>query len=63
MAARVAVEIREDPALLRPADIRVIYGDNAKLKAATGWEPAYPLARSLRDVYAAARAAEGVAQA
>lgn len=61
MAARVAVEIREDPALMRPSDVRVVYGDNAKLKAATGWEPAYPLARSLRDVYEAARASAGVA--
>jgi len=54
-AARVGVEIREDPALLRPADVSLIYGDNGKLKAATGWEPHYPLARSLRDVYFAAR--------
>ncbi len=53
-AARVGVEIREDPNLMRPVDVPVAYGDNAKLKAATGWEPAYPLARSLRDVYAAA---------
>ena len=62
MAARVAVEIREDPSLLRPADVPVVYGDNAKLKSATGWEPAYSLARSLRDVYDAARS-EGVAPA
>jgi GDP-4-dehydro-6-deoxy-D-mannose reductase len=62
MAAHVAVEIREDAVLLRPSDVPVTYGDNAKLKAATGWEPAYALARSLRDVYAAARA-NGVAPA
>jgi len=63
MAARVPVEIREDPSLMRPADVPVVYGDNAKLKAATGWEPTFSLARSLRDVYAAARAAEGVSPA
>ena len=62
MAAHVAVEIREDAVLLRPSDVPVTYGDNAKLKTATGWEPAYALARSLRDVYAAARA-NGVAPA
>jgi GDP-4-dehydro-6-deoxy-D-mannose reductase len=61
MAARVGVEIREDPSLVRAADVRVVYGDNAKLKAATGWEPTYSLAQSLRDVYAAARAAEDAA--
>ncbi len=54
--ARVAVEIREDPALLRPADVPVLYGDNRKLKDATGWEPRYSLAASLRDVYRAALA-------
>jgi GDP-4-dehydro-6-deoxy-D-mannose reductase len=57
MAAHVAVEIREDPALMRPTDVRVVYGDNAKLRAATGWQPSYPLAQSLREVYEAARAA------
>ena len=61
MAARVGVEIREDPALMRPADVPVIYGDNRKLKAATGWEPHYELARSLRDVYEDARAATATA--
>jgi nucleoside-diphosphate-sugar epimerase len=30
-------------------------GDPAKLHAATGWEPAIPLAAALRDVYADAR--------
>jgi GDP-4-dehydro-6-deoxy-D-mannose reductase len=49
--AHVGVEIREDPALVRPVDVPLVYGDNAKLRAATGWEPAYPLMRTLRDVY------------
>lgn len=55
MAARVGVEIREDPELMRPSDVPVFYGDNAKLIAATGWKPQYALARSLREIYAAAR--------
>ena len=59
-AARVGVEIREDPALMRRVDVPVIYGDNTKLKNATGWEPTYSLARSLRDVYENARAAADV---
>jgi GDP-4-dehydro-6-deoxy-D-mannose reductase len=60
MAARVGVEIREDPALMRRVDVPVIFGDNAKLKSATQWEPKYSLARSLRDVYEDARAVAGV---
>lgn len=55
MVARVGLEIREDPALMRESDVPVFYGDNAKLVAATGWKPAYSLARSLRDVYEDAR--------
>jgi GDP-4-dehydro-6-deoxy-D-mannose reductase len=49
--AHVGVEIREDPALVRAVDVPVTYGDNTKLRAATGWEPSYTLMRTLRDVY------------
>lgn len=36
---RVPVEVRVDPARLRPSDEPILKGDNAKLRAATGWEP------------------------
>jgi GDP-4-dehydro-6-deoxy-D-mannose reductase len=49
--ARVAVEIREDPARMRPADVPISVGDAAKLRAATGWAPRIPLAAALRGVY------------
>ena len=49
--AGVAPVIQVDPARLRPADSPDIVGDNAKLRAATGWEPAIPLLNTLRDVY------------
>lgn len=55
LLARVPVEVREDPARLRPSDVPLAYGDNAKLRAATGWTPQYALDRSLRDAYADAR--------
>ena len=57
--ARVGVEIREDPKLMRAADTVLAYGDASKLRAATGWAPTLPLARSLRDTYDAARGAIG----
>jgi GDP-4-dehydro-6-deoxy-D-mannose reductase len=53
--ARVGVEIRDDPERLRPSDVPYMAGDAAKLRAATGWEPAIRLAAALRDVYADAR--------
>ena len=36
---RVPVEVRVDPARLRPSDEPLLMGDNHKLRAATGWEP------------------------
>ena len=39
-----------DPALLRAADLPVLIGDPSKLRAATGWTAAIPLAQTLRDL-------------
>jgi GDP-4-dehydro-6-deoxy-D-mannose reductase len=55
LIAHIGVEIRDDPALLRPADAPRLVGDSSKLRAATGWEPSFALAMSLSDVYADAR--------
>jgi GDP-4-dehydro-6-deoxy-D-mannose reductase len=57
--ARVPVEIREDPARMRPADVPLSLGDAAKLRAATGWAPRIPLAAALRAVYDDARERAG----
>jgi GDP-4-dehydro-6-deoxy-D-mannose reductase len=55
MIARVAVEIRDDPARLRPSDVPRLVGDSTKLRRATGWVPAIPLGTALHDIYADAR--------
>jgi GDP-4-dehydro-6-deoxy-D-mannose reductase len=49
--AHVPVEIREDPERMRPSDVPVSYGENSRLRAATGWAPERPLSVALRDVY------------
>jgi GDP-4-dehydro-6-deoxy-D-mannose reductase len=49
--AHVPVEVREDPSRMRPADVPLLYGDNAKLRAHTGWAPQIPLRRTLQDVF------------
>lgn len=49
--AHVPVEVRDDPARMRPADVPVMYGDNAKLRAQTGWEPKIALRATLQDVF------------
>ena len=48
--ARIPVEL--DPARLRPSDTPEIVGDNERLRSEVAWEPAIPLATTLRDVYA-----------
>ena len=48
--ATLPVEIREDPARLRPADEPILQGDNTKLCAATGWQPRMPLEESARRI-------------
>lgn len=55
IAAHVPVEVREDPERMRPSDVPIFVGDNAKLRAATGWEPRIAWTRSIRDIYEAAR--------
>ena len=39
-----------DASLVRPGEIAHLVGDNSKLKAATGWSPAFTLDQTLRDV-------------
>ena len=60
--AGVAVEIREDPGLMRQTEISKSVGDPAKLKRTTGWSPKIELADSLTEIYAEARTREVVAQ-
>ncbi|GAC1427363.1 MAG: GDP-mannose 4,6-dehydratase [Candidatus Velthaea sp.] len=50
--ARVGVEIRDDPARMRPSDIPITLGDATKLRERAGWAPSHSLPASLRDIYA-----------
>lgn len=43
-------ELVTDPDRFRPVDIPVLRGDNAKIRAATGWEPEHSIADSLADL-------------
>ncbi len=47
------LQIEQDPTLMRPVDVPVLVGDNAKLHAATGWQPQIPLDQTLSDVLTA----------
>lgn len=48
--AHVPVEVREDPAKMRPVDVPRFYGNNSRLKA-LGWNAIYPLEQSVAEIY------------
>lgn len=50
-----AVEVRVDPARLRPDDTPLVLGSPARLQARTGWTPRIAIDETLRDVLADAR--------
>lgn len=55
--ARVPIEVRVDPARLRPGDYPVLLGDRGRITADIGWEPRIGLRKSLRDLLEYWRAA------
>ncbi|HEY3215251.1 MAG TPA: GDP-mannose 4,6-dehydratase [Candidatus Eisenbacteria bacterium] len=44
------VEVKQDPARLRPSDVPVLLGDNSKFVRATGWQPTIPFEQTLGDM-------------
>jgi GDP-4-dehydro-6-deoxy-D-mannose reductase len=45
--ARIAIE--EDPARLRPSDVKILWADDRKFRAISGWQPRIPFEQTLRD--------------
>ena len=54
--ARVRIEVRTDPARLRPSDNPVLLGDPSRLIQDTGWSPTRSIDDTLRDLLAYWRA-------
>ncbi|MDI6892920.1 MAG: GDP-mannose 4,6-dehydratase [Actinomycetota bacterium] len=46
----VDVEIKRDPARMRPSDVQILVGDHSKFSKATGWEPEIPFENTLEDL-------------
>jgi GDP-4-dehydro-6-deoxy-D-mannose reductase len=46
----VAIEVRQDPARLRPSDVPVLLGSHAKFHEQTGWKPQIPLEQTMADL-------------
>jgi GDP-4-dehydro-6-deoxy-D-mannose reductase len=49
-AAGVRVEVRVDPARLRPSDVPELVGDPGRIQAEVGWTPEIPLRRTVADL-------------
>jgi GDP-4-dehydro-6-deoxy-D-mannose reductase len=47
---KVKIDVRQDPARLRPSDNPVIVGSHARLTADTGWTPVIPIEQTLADL-------------
>ena len=47
---QVKIEVRQDPARLRPSDVPILLGDNSKFVKATGWQPTIAFEQTLRDM-------------
>jgi GDP-4-dehydro-6-deoxy-D-mannose reductase len=47
---KARIEVRQDPARLRPSDVPILIGDNRKFVQATGWQPTIPFEQTLRDM-------------
>lgn len=46
----VKITLREDPARLRPSDVKILWADTTKFHEATGWEPRIPFDTTMRDL-------------
>jgi GDP-4-dehydro-6-deoxy-D-mannose reductase len=44
------ISVEQDPSRLRPSDVRLLWANVDKFKAATGWEPVIPFDRTMADL-------------
>jgi GDP-4-dehydro-6-deoxy-D-mannose reductase len=44
------IEIRQDPARLRPSDVRILWADISKFQQQTGWAPTIPFQQTMQDL-------------
>lgn len=49
-SSKVPVEVRQDPARMRPSDIPVLLCDASRFQQRTGWAPAIPFEQTIQDI-------------
>jgi len=53
--AHCSIQVRVDPARVRPADLLLLVANVSKLRSETGWEPRYRIEETLTDMLNASR--------
>jgi GDP-4-dehydro-6-deoxy-D-mannose reductase len=48
--SRIPLQLENDPARMRPADLPLLVGDPGRLQRRTGWEAEIPMQRTLADI-------------
>ena len=48
--SRLSIQVRQDPARMRPSDVPRRVGDASALQARTGWQPTIPFEQTLLDI-------------
>lgn len=48
--SKVKVEIKQDPARMRPSDVPILIGDATKFREKTGWAPEIPFEKTAEDL-------------
>jgi GDP-4-dehydro-6-deoxy-D-mannose reductase len=46
----VDIQVRQDPSRLRPSDVPILWADDSKFRAQTGWEPQIPFEQTMEDL-------------
>ncbi len=47
--SKIKVEVKQDPARMRPSDVQILLGDCTKFTKQTGWKPEIPFEKTLED--------------
>ena len=43
------IDVQEDPARMRPSDVKILWADDTKFRAISDWQPQIPFEQTLRD--------------
>jgi GDP-4-dehydro-6-deoxy-D-mannose reductase len=48
--SKVDIEVKQDPARMRPSDVPILLGDSSRFESETGWHPEIPFEKTMEDL-------------